>query len=161
MIKISDETKKFVEKHIALIEQNNFNEFYRIAHDEFLTKYMYELYHVLQSVNINPLNYMHSVPHFFLYDEPTIKMFNIPRGVSVIGVSAFERSSVEVLKIPDTVHYIQRQALQSDSLKKIVFDGTLAEWHKIVKQDKLRSDILLCCSDKNIVTFKVNDTYHI
>ena len=156
MIKISDETKKFVEKNIALIEQNKFNEFYRIAHDEFLTKYMYELYHVLQSVNINPLNYMHSVPHFFLYDEPTIKMFNIPRGVSVIGVSAFERSSVEVLKIPDTVHYIQRQALQSDSLKKIVFDGTRAEWHKIVKHDKLRSDILLKCSDVITISFQMN-----
>lgn len=152
MIKISDETKKFVEKHIALIEQNKFNEFYRIAQNEFVTKYMYELYQVLQCADINPLEYMRSVPPFFLYDEPTIKMFTIPEGISVIDVSAFERSEINILKIPNTVHYIQRQALNTDSLKKIVFEGTADEWHKIVKHDPLRSDILLCCFAKPIVS---------
>lgn len=97
---------------------NDTQELYKLAADasrqgDLSLRDIGELTSILMQAGINPLEGMTEIPVYFLYEQEGIKSFNIPRGITKIGVSAFEHTDLESITIPNSVKVISTGAFRS------------------------------------------------
>ena len=119
-MKISEKVLKFLNREdvqSALIE-NNLNQLYKLATDasrqgRLLVSDIGELTSILMQAGIDPLLGMTEIPVYFLYEREGIKSFNIPQGITKIGVNAFEHTDLESITIPNSVKVISTGAFRS------------------------------------------------
>ena len=78
----------------------------------------------LKEVYLNE-NYAGEIPGQFL-ENTSVESFVIPKGVTSIGVFAFERSKLESITIPENVTEIARQAFyECTALRSVTIQGDL------------------------------------
>lgn len=87
---IEPKIKKFIEANKELINNNQFDELYKLASDElYFSQSIGTLTRVLLSVGIDPLQYMNEIPYCYLYGKSPVTHFEIPNNIELIGGSAF------------------------------------------------------------------------
>lgn len=92
--------REFLEKHIDLIDQNNFTELYKLWPTSTTTG---QLTTVLLDCGINPLEYMTTVPNSYEYNA-TIQSIEIPSHIRSIGEYSFSGcDQLKSITIPDSV----------------------------------------------------------
>ena len=92
---IAPEIKRFVEEHIYLLDDDNYEEFYRKANEEFLDQYPYAvnvgmLTSLFQEIGIDPLDYMDIIPDDYFMEHSFPGMYKVPKSVKKIKNGAFE-----------------------------------------------------------------------
>ena len=97
------------------LRSNDTQELYKLAVDEsvqgdLLDSDIGELTSILMQAGIDPLLGMTEIPVGFLAYRGDIKEFNIPRGITRIGLGAFEYTDLESITIPSSVGVIDRGA---------------------------------------------------
>lgn len=85
--------KNFIEENKALIEKDEWEEFYEIANTDDPRRFIPgadvgETTIALLKAGVNPLSYIDKVPERFLLGQP-IKSFEIPEGITETGNFAF------------------------------------------------------------------------
>lgn len=172
---MNDKLKDFIEQNIDLIEENKFEELYSKIPTYQVTSYSFicGLSLALLKAGINPLQYMSTVPKYFLFESnvATIDVpvgvqqidndafayceqlteVSLPEGLSVIGDAAFYMcSNLTTLILPSTLTQIQDGAFGwCDKLVNIHFRGTVDQWlHVNEEDDSLRTVATrIICSD--------------
>lgn len=138
---MDDSTKNFIERNIELIEQEKLNTLYDNAESDLLNRKLIpgnirELTLILKDVfEYEPLENpsLHAVPSYYrIFSD--IESFTIPDHIERIKSSAFKNCRrLKEINIPKSVVQIYDQAfLGCDNLKKIIYNGTIKEWSKIV-----------------------------
>lgn len=126
-------TKEFIETHIDLIEENNFEELYSFHTDE----HTGELTSALIRAGFNPLKHVIKVPINYMYlidtfvdSEGTLQPFrqlNIPSNIYIIGSSAFYNcANLEEVWLEEGVQFIDDAAFaECYALSFVHFPSTL------------------------------------
>lgn len=119
------ESKRFIEEHIDLIDQNDFNEFYNQTEGVEL-QFIGGITQLLLSSGIDPLINLNYIPIGYLYDVAIEKTFNIPSHIKVIDQAAFSGTELERIIIPEGVQVIETQAFAwNDYLHTVVLPRSL------------------------------------
>ncbi len=84
----------FIEANADLIDENEWEEVYRILLEKEVSKKIGIFTEIILSVGINPLEYLDSIPKAYLFGS-TINNINIPSRITSIGNFAFSNSGIE------------------------------------------------------------------
>lgn len=78
----------------------------------------------------------------------SLRAMELPNSVKEIGADAFWNCpSLEAIRLPDSVKSIGPGVFDGcDSLAFIFYDGTIAEWHDVFRQE-LSPETTVCCTD--------------
>lgn len=108
--------KEYIEKHIRLIEAENFEEFYKIMPENaFPLSRRGELTEVLIKAGIDPADYLKVLPFRYLADTE-IESYSIPGSITSIGTAAFINCvKLKDLIIGNGVERIESRAFQGCS----------------------------------------------
>lgn len=91
--------KEYIEKHIKLIDAENFEEFYKIMPENgFPLSRKGELTEVLIKAGIDPADYLRVLPFRYLADTG-IESYSIPGNITSIGIAAF----TDCVKLKDLI----------------------------------------------------------
>lgn len=112
----------------SLIEQNNWEEFYKIIP----VRIIGEVSEFLLSIGINPLLYMEYVPNGFLM-RSNIKSIEIPDHIYSIGRNAFYGcTNLKKITFGKKLKSIGEDAFKGcDNLDDITYKGSRIEWRNI------------------------------
>ena len=104
----------------------------------------------LKSVTIG--NGITSIGEKTFYGCVELTTITIPDGIISIGYSAFEDCNLTSITIPVSVTNIEGRAFWGyRNLKSITYEGTIAEWEKIVRGDNWNnSKLVVHCTDGDI-----------
>ena len=142
---VEDTLKEFIEKHIDLIEQQNFKKLYTIIDSEENYDGEYSMYHnagkltdLFYKIGVDPLKGSDEIyPNMFVRSE--IDHFDFPQGIKKLGTAAFyscrnlntivipegvtaipyecfAETYLEWIQIPDSVQMIDAGAFEYDNL---------------------------------------------
>lgn len=112
--------KKYIEDHIDLIDENDFNSLYNSCPENLRGLLSESLY----NCGIDPLSYLTSVPRRMWFESESLEQFKIPAGIKSIEASAFEDSTIEEVFIPASVVTIHTAAFCGcKQLKTITFES--------------------------------------
>lgn len=113
---------------------------------------------------VNPLEYMSTVPEYFLYMSRVDKTPNIPQDIKKICSRAFAYCEhIESVNIPISVVEIGLNAfLNCTNLKDIYYDGTLEQFRNIKLDEHWISgtklEVIIHCKDKkNIIGYPIGN----
>ncbi len=173
-----DETKKYIEHYINLIEEEDFDLLYSLCEGESIARR--DITDILLASGINPLNYMNYVPHSFARgSRRSMDGFIIPEGIKEIEGYAFSGTDIKSIIVPEGVTTIRRGAFSNcpelhtiwlpkslGAIYEMVFNGsnnvtiyyngTCDMWHQVHLKNKwkgLNDDhtINIACSDHIII----------
>ena len=119
---MNDNYKKilpFLENNIYLINSNQFEKLYATLPT---VKFGGVLTELLLKADINPLQYMHIIPSYFLL-KSKISSINIPNTITTIMSEAFFNADIRRLVIPSSVKNIQKSAFYKSYIEKIIFSA--------------------------------------
>lgn len=121
---MTDNVKHFIEDHITLIDNNDFEQFYRILLEEdYISEISGMVTDALLEAGINPLQFLDRVPAYYLSCSTEVQEFRIPDHVRRIGFHALSGSRVEKLIINPNVTLLHTFCCYaSDYLREIVFE---------------------------------------
>lgn len=116
---ISDILKEFIKDHSDLINENKFDELYKLANTSHI-RLSYpdigELTRILLEINVNPLYYLSDIPDGCFFSLKEIKHFKIPSNMKYIGQYAFYHcSGITSLDLGAGVKTIEYGAFESCS----------------------------------------------
>lgn len=115
---MTNEVKDFIEQNIELIDTGFFELLYHKASHAFNgTKEIGELTAVLQSAGILPLEYMSTVPNFFVFNKD-IKKIIIPSNIKGLRPFALFRGE---LSLTD----------EGFNEFRVLYEGTVDQWFKL------------------------------
>ena len=116
---MTNEVKDFIEQNIELIDMEFFELLYHKAPHAFNSgaKEMGELTSVLQSAGIFPLEYMSTVPNFFVFNKD-IKKIIIPSNIKGLRPFALFRGD---LSLTD----------EGFNEFRVLYEGTVDQWFKL------------------------------
>lgn len=116
---MTNEVKDFIEQNIELIDMEFFELLYHKASHTFNggAKEIGELTAVLQSVGIFPLEYMSTVPNFFVFNKD-IKKIIIPSNIKSLRPFALFRGD---LSLTD----------EGFNEFRVLYEGTVDQWFKL------------------------------
>ena len=122
---MTPELKEFIEKHITLIEKNEWEKVY----EELLENYpvsIATLTECMLEAGIHPEYYLQELPDYFL-QRSDVEEINIPNNITAIGAYAFHGcTNLTTVVIPSSVTRIGRQAFgKCINLKTISILGKL------------------------------------
>lgn len=181
-MKINDpDLKKFIEKYINYIENDDFGFLY-----EYATKQDHlEAYHIsafteiMYDAEIDPLKYLQYIPSNFLY-ESDIEKFEIPEHVDTIQYSAFDScDKLKHIKLHENIKFVDEYAFYScDQLTSmdiqnpnceikaigfpafipvVRYNGNLDQWRDFITKNSL--EFLECnrleLTDREIFQYKI------
>ena len=139
IMKISKKVLEFLNREDVqdALARNDTQELYKLATDasrqgRLLVSDIGELTSILMQAGIDPLLGMTEIPVYFLYEREGIKSFNIPQGITKIGVNAFEHTDLESITIPNSVKVISTGAFRSCAGLKTVELPTGVELYESV-----------------------------
>ena len=154
-----DLTKVFIEQHINLITENQFEDLYRTALKEHVV--IEDLTNSLLKADIHPLEHMSYIPQEFFYKSTTsvdgfivpnnitaireravyetdLTEIVIPEGVDSIYTYAFARcKELLFVTLPHSIEFIDRAVFTGcNFLSEVRYNGTVEEWNNIDRHDK-------------------------
>ena len=103
---MNEDVKEFIEQHIKLIENNEWKEVYNEidAYNSLPASSVGEFTSTMLEVGINPLEYLDSVPGYYLFDSSVGGRFVIPGYIMHIDIYAFYKCRhLTSIIIPDSV----------------------------------------------------------
>lgn len=100
-MKVAPEIQIFIESHVQLIKEEDFESLYEKVEPVWMRK---DLTETLLEAGINPLEYMNKVPSNFLAESKQVTTFDIPNNIKSIGLAAFiDCTQLTNVNIPDSV----------------------------------------------------------
>ena len=127
--------KEFIEKHIDLIDKNEWSQFYKLANEtstdpnsEYLIQG--ELTKVFLSAGINPLEYLTYIPSYY-FESMQLDSVVIPDSIKLIADEAFAECDIQYLELPKTIKMMSEWAFLDARVREIHYKGTVEEWNKI------------------------------
>lgn len=119
---IRDSLRQFIERHIDLIESNNFYDLYYSCPDYPTDSYKGELVDVLYASGIDPLVHMNHIPNNCFYGSKTIKELTLPSSITYIGSYAFAYAKIEKIIINKECKMLNDDAfLDAYHLEEVIF----------------------------------------
>lgn len=109
--------KNFINKHSALIEDNAWDEIYKLAAKE-LDSLTGLLTDALLEVGINPLEYLNYIPEAFHFGGKATKI-DIPEGITKIDLDAFGDSHITEINLPTSLRDIAQEAFSCSNFAEI------------------------------------------
>lgn len=138
---MEDEIKKFIEKNIDLIDNNEWDEVYSRFNYETVNASIGDFTRTLLASNINPLlsGKLENVPFGYLtidhYSKnieisPVIENLHIPHGIKDIGGRAFYGNrGIKEVTLPNTIETIKFKVFENCvNMEKITYQGTPEMW---------------------------------
>ena len=114
--------KKFIEQHIVLLEQNNFDRFFDMAQEEFIPETVNEIANILETSEIFPIPYMTFIPEGY-YMISRMTEFTTPENIFRISYKAFASSDIESLHVTGNCIQVLEEAFEGCSfMERAVFD---------------------------------------
>lgn len=150
--------KNFIKENKNLIENDEWEEFYKIADRVSGITIRYsdigQMTEIFLGANINPLESMNYIPERFLSARPITK-FEIPNHIKKIENYAFSGCvGLTNIIIPDSVTSIGYSAFYNcSSLTNMVFKGTKEDWSSIRKGEDWNYNVPakeVHCSDGDV-----------
>lgn len=144
--------KAFIERHINLIEDNQFEQLYELTWQDYGDIEQGELTEVLESCEIYPIEHVKNLPYRY-YAHSNKEEIRIPPNITSIEPEIIAMSNVRILYLPKTIKVTGDEAfIRAYKLEKIVYEGTKEEFQQIqnITRAGLRS-IEIDCSDGSIV----------
>lgn len=175
-MEISTRLKQFLVDNIDLVDNFRFDELYeKFKYETFGAS---ELTKVFLEININPLEYMRTVPAYFfnnLNNEPVTIPSNIvaigyhafvfnlaiaelflPDGLIKIGGGAFcSCQNLTTVSLPDSIEYIGEYAFSGcTGLDEIEYRGTKEQWDKVIRDPSwINHGGIVHCTDGDQIYF--------
>lgn len=103
---MEQDTKLFIEKHIELIEENQFDDLYSLVRHEDID--CSDFTDALYKAGIQPLDYMTYVPNRFAAKINTVQEYVIPDGIKKIEAFAFDGNALKRVTFPETLEELKR-----------------------------------------------------
>lgn len=124
--------KLFIEEHIDLIDNNNWDTLYRLANLEFShPRTVGVLTEILLECGINPLTYITGkVPEGYLADSEivTSSNFYLPDTIEIIGKAAFACCmNLRNVKLPDSVRLIGQHAFTGCVFNEFILSKNIVQ----------------------------------
>ena len=119
--------KRFIEKNIDLIENNDFSLLFSKAYDLTIEQ-IGELSKVLEDAEIYPLNHLTFIPAYYMYGTD-IEIFAPRHGITYIGNSAFRYcNNLISVDLPEGIKYIHAHAFEDcPNIKELNLPSSLTE----------------------------------
>ena len=170
MIELRPEVKQIIEKHITLIENEDWDTLFEKLQKEWIPQVTGKFAETLLSCGIDPLKTLTFIPEgYFLLSG--ISKYNIPKNIKRICYKAFYASDIEKMIIPSNVFDIDQYAFEAcDFLTtfiaeeglKVISDGAFYACDELVDVTLPKSlsvlgrDVFYGCS--NLTEVKYNGT---
>ena len=122
------ELKELIKDSEVELYHNDFEAIYNKIHDSYLSSAFTAL---LLKNNINPLEYMSSVPDGFMLEITDIKDFVIPNGIKKIEWYAFSWCDFKSITIPKSVEIIEDSAFSNCEITDVYYKGPWGGWEDI------------------------------
>ena len=150
--------KAFIERHINLIENNQFEQLYELTWQDYGDIEQGELTQVLESCGIYPIEHIKNLPYRY-YAHSNKEEIRIPSNITAIEPEIIAGSDVRILYLPKTITVTGDEAfILARKLEKIVYEGTKKEFQEI---QNIRSagnrGIKIECSDGATVYWEPED----
>ena len=128
------EVKEFIEKHINLIENDDWKQIYKLWNDSGVPEYTGKFTLVMQESGIDTLKGLDYIPMDYL-GNTNITTFEVPQGIKgIYGYAFFACRDLQEFIIPNSVEYIGDVVFgKCPLLKEITYLGTKNEWRAISK----------------------------
>lgn len=130
-MEISPALLRFLKEDTDLIATGNFIELYRRVYSQLrgFGGYVAELTWVLEEADIQPLDFMTSVPHHFCYDRKDIENFTIPSHIKTIEDKAFYGcTSLKAIQFPQGLESIGSDVFRACyELQEVTLPNSLQE----------------------------------
>ena len=150
---------EFIEKNINLIDNNEWEDFILKVERKLSSCNAATLYQMLESADINILNYLHYIPHSFYYGRQNLQEYYVPKHILHIDNSAFDScTELKSIHLPRSVASIGLNAFHHcDKLCDVYYDGTYDEYFNIefrgFHANPIQSEkqfVRLHCSDRTL-----------
>ena len=124
--------KFFIEEHIDLIDNNNWDTFYRLANLEFTNlRSIGVLTEILLEAGINPLEYITGkIPEGYLADSDSVtdSNFYLPDTTEIIGKGAFAWCmNLRNVQLPDSVRLIGQHAFAGCAFNEFILSKNIVQ----------------------------------
>lgn len=129
---LSDNLKNFIEEHILMIEDNNFDVkkgLYQYAFQQGITPS--ELTQVLLQAGIDPLEHLDYIPAGYFGEWYRNSYYQIPDHIKSIGSHAFDNSSITKLFVPKSVVVFGDECFTGSHIQRLIYEGTRTEFFNI------------------------------
>ena len=127
---MTNEVKEFIEKHIDLIEAEEFKKLYDLTRAKITSRedpsFTGEFTETLLSAGIDPAKYMKEIPSHYL-EQSSIQSYVVPHGVTSIGAFAFLNcKGLTDVGIPNSITFISSCVFENcSSLTNIVIPNSV------------------------------------
>lgn len=122
---MNSKVKEFIEKHISLIENNEFEYLFEKVLNSYLPQFIYQVVNVLESADIHPIPYLTFIPEGYYMLSP-IAEYITPENIRRICYEAFYASDLQKLHITSNCYEIESSAFKDcDDLTTVVIDEGL------------------------------------
>lgn len=123
-MRIGSQIKALIEKNINLIDNHQYDDLYRFTPDGLKP----ELTETLLACDIDPLNYLTSIPEYYRSEDLSLKEIIIPDNIQAIGRCAFWKcNALRAVQLSKNTAYIYPNAFRSCSyLNKVQFNEGLS-----------------------------------
>ena len=122
------ELKELIKDSEEELYHNDFEAIYNKIHDGYVSSAFTAL---LLKNNINPLEYMSSVPYCFMLEITDIEDFVIPNGIKKIEWFAFSWCDFKSITIPKSVEIIEDSAFSNCEITDVYYKGPWGGWEDI------------------------------
>lgn len=147
------------------IDRNDFENVYEDLQyrSDFIKKYKINIFSIpyltstvtslLLEAGINPLNYLKSIPRYYLCENTEITTFTIPKNIHYISDYAFRScSNLKSIILPKNIVDIGINSFEDcPKLIEVIYEGTKEEWSKLQRINKILVEEVLIkkiiCSD--------------
>ena len=147
-----------IEDSIALIDKNDFGNFYFELYQSYIAQVIGWVTVCLLEAGIDPLTYLNYIPFCYLYGQVTDETYHIPNHIKTIGMGAFEGCmDIITVNIPKSVTTIGDYAFYDcTNLTDIYYDGSIKDWAYValngsnIFPTNIR-EVTIHCTDQDIV----------
>ena len=169
---MTERMKTAVKNNIHLIDENNYDEFYKQISSEAAAGYK-DIGDVttflIETCGITPS--LSRIPHGYLFKNQSLTEVKIPEGIIGVGMAAYLGSSINNLTLPSTCKWIAAQAFsgctqlmdlrienpditidssaftQTHDIGWIMYNGTMEQFTNKTWPDEMIDDSYVICSD--------------
>ena len=111
MIELRPELKEIIERHIHMIENEEWDSFFETIQNDWIPQIIGKVAETLESCKIFPLRKMTFIPEgYFILSS--ISEYTIPKNITRICYKAFYASDIEKIVIPSSVFDINQYAFE-------------------------------------------------
>ena len=102
---------------------------------ETIGKLAFSSCYLLESVTFAENSSLDTIGELAFSDCGSLKILELPEGLTTIGFRAFEWAGIEKIYIPQSVNSIDSFATQNSNLSDVYYAGTRSQWPNIITKD--------------------------